>query len=502
MLDVQLSELLGDAPAGVGEALDLVAGFDGALTHGLARIGEEPAAALAALAGALAGSPIGERVAEAVEKVTAGSVADEHLAALAGARAALFGAVHDALLTRLDTALGRTRAPWPPASNPAGDSADGPATADGSAGGSSNEAAGGGAGVPDNLLAGCRVWLRELAIVGWRGVDHDLVSAADQTIEALLAVPELRGLAVLLDGLAAELRASSPVATMDRLPARRWADLWTRAMLLSQHGPWHAGGPGAERAAGAGGPGGAELVSGRLLILGADVHEHATVVRVQIHAVLEPAGGGPARLVRASMAAAKVDTIVGPTVWKLLRDQPVLLSALAQHRSVEITDMRLLPGGDLVWENHRARAAEESDPFATARVQLAAATPPPVTPLDRHPVRIAEPVLVEGYKCDGQSVDLGGNKLPLDLDRLPSCGPLTPALLKASTACIGLVRWDGGQWSLQPLAVQASVKKQPVAAHNGDWALGPTDPKVAKAEAKNGDVVAVLRERAGRLLRK
>lgn len=164
--------------------------------------------------------------------------------------------------------------------------------------------------------------------------------------------------------------------------------------------------------------------------------------------------------------------------------------------------MPLLPGGDLVWENDRARAGEEADPFATARLRLAAATPPAVTPLDRHPVRIAEPVLVEGYKSDGRTIDLGGATLDLDLDRLPSAGPLTPALVKASTACIGLVRWDGGRWSLQPLAVQASVKKQPVAAHNGDWALGPTDPKAAKAEARNGDVVAVLRERAGRLLRK
>jgi hypothetical protein len=274
---------------------------------------------------------------------------------------------------------------------------------------------------------------------------------------------------------------------MDRLPARRWADLWTRAMLLSQHGPWHGGG--------------AEQVSGRLLILGADVHEHATVVRVQIHAILERSGA-PSRLVRTGVAAAKVDTIVGPTVWRLFAGHPVLLAALAGHRSLEIADMPLLPGGDLVWHDDRARAGEEADPFAIARVQLAAATPPAVTPLDRHPVRIAEPVFVEGYKTDGRTIKLGGAELALDLDRLPSAGPLTPALVKASTACIGLVRWDGGQWSLQPLAVQASVKKQPVAAHNGDWALGPTDPKVAKAESKNGDVVAVLRERAGRLLRK
>lgn len=461
MLDVQLSELIADGPAGAGAALDVVAGFDAALTHGFARIGEEPAAALAALAGALAGTPLAGRVSEAVEKVSAGSVADEHLAALAGARAALFGAVHDALLARLDTALGRTRAAWEPV---AGESE-----------------------APANLLAGCRIWLRELAIVGWRGVDHDLVASADQTIEALLAVPGLRGLAVLLDGLATELRASSPIATMERLPARRWADLWTRAMLLSQQGPW---------------PGGAEQVSGRLLILGADVHEHATVVRVQVHAVLEPSGGAPARLVRTSVAAAKVDTIVGPTVWRLLGGHPALLAALAEHRSVEITDMPLLPGGDLVWHDDRARPGAEADPFATARLQLGGATAAPVTPLDRHPVRIAEPVFVEGYKTDGRMLTLGGGKLAFDLDRLPSCGPLTPALLKASTACVGLLRWDGGQWSLQPLAVQSVVKKEPVAAHNGDWAKGPTDPKAAKAETRNGDVVAVLRERAGRLLRK
>ncbi|MEV4564383.1 hypothetical protein AB0K12_11505 [Nonomuraea sp. NPDC049419] len=461
MLDVQLGELLDAAPEGVDAALGLVDGFDAALTYGFARLGDERAEALTAFAGALAGTPVGDRLGEAVAKVAAGSVADEHLAALAGGRAALLGAAHDALLTRLDAALGRTR--------------------------DTGDAAGVHAEVADNLLAGCRGWLRELAIAGWRGVDHDLVSSADRTIEALLAEPALRGLAVLLDGLATELRASSPVATMERLPARRWADLWTRAMLLAQRGPW---------------PGEAEEVSGRLLILGADVHEHATAVRVQVHAVLEPSGGGPARLVRTSVAAAKVDTIVGPTVWRLFGGHPTLLAALAGHRSLDVTGMPLLPGGDLIWHDGRASAGDEADPLAVARLQLGVATPPAVPPLDRHPVRIAEPVFVEGYKTDGRALTLGGHTIAFDLDRLPSCGPLTPALLKASTACVGLLHWDAGRWTLQPLGVQATVKKQPVAAHTGDWAQGPTDPKVVKAEAKAGDVVAVLRERAGRLLRK
>jgi hypothetical protein len=462
MLGTQLAELLGAAPPGVEEALDLVAGFDDALVHGFARLGAEHAAALTALAGALAASPLGPVVGEAAEKVTAGSTAGEHLTALAAGRTALLGAVHDAWLARFDAAVGRTRAAW----------VEPPSTAEPAAG---------------NLLAGCRSWLHELAITGWRGVDHDLVSAADQPLEALLAEPGLRRLAVLLDGLVAELRASCPVARMERLPTRRWADLWTRALLLSDAGDR----PG----------GGGETVSGRLLILGVDVHEHGTAVQVQVHGVLEPAGGGDPRLVRTSVAAAKVDTIVGPALWRLLHGHPVLLSALAERRSLEVTDLPLLGGGDLVWHDDRAVAGEPADPFATARILLAGALAPAVPPLDRHPVRISEPVLLEGYATDGGTVKLDGHTLTIDTGRLPACGPLTPELVAASSACIGLVRWDGGRWTLQPLAVQATVKRKPVEVHGGDWALGPTDPKVVKAEARAGDAVAVLRERAGRLLR-
>ncbi len=460
MLGVQLGELLDGAPDGVAEALDLVSGFDEALTHGLARLGADRAQALAAMAAAVGATPLGPAVGEAAGKVAAGSVTDEHLTALAGARTALFGAVHDAWLGRLDDALGRTRSEWQ----------DAPA-----------------ASAENDKLGGCRSWLHELAISGWRGVDHDLVSASDQTIEALLAEPGLRRLAVLVDGLAAELRASCPVSTMERLPARRWADLWARALLLSQSAP-----P-TEKAA---------SVSGRLLVLGVDVHEHGTAVQIQVHAILEPSDGTPQRLVRTSVAAAKVDTIAGPAVWRLLQAHPVLLGALAERRALDIADMPLPAGGDLLWQDDRADAGEPVDPFATARLRLTGALAPAVAPLDRHPVRIAEPVLVEGYAMDGDTLTLDGHALAVDVGRLPSCGPLTPALVAASSACIGLVRWDGGRWTLQPLAVRATVKRKPVEAHNGDWAMGPTDPKVVKAEAKAGDAVAVLRERAGRLLRR
>jgi hypothetical protein len=460
MRGTQLADLTGPTPSGIDEALDVVAGFDGVLAHGLGRLGEDPAAALAALSGAVAGTPLRDRVAEAVEKVVAGSVAEEHLVALAAARAAVLGAVHDALLARLDAALDHTRAGW-----------EGPPGATGEA---------------DPALTACRAWLTEVAVAGWRGVDHDVVSAAAGALPGLLAQPRLRRLAVLFDGLVAELRAGSPVARMQRVPVRRWADLWTRALLLCQ---------------GSAAPGGAP-VSGRFLALGVEIHEHGTAAQIQVHGVLE-SGDAPVRLVRTGVTLSKVDTITGPGLWRLLRGYPVLTGALAQHRAVEVTGLTLSVSGDLGWREDGVALAEPVDPFATARVQLRGAAAPAVPPLDRHPVRIAEPVLLEGYRAepDGSAVQLDGHTLPVALDRLPSCGPLTPALVAGSSACLGLVRWDGGRWLLQPLAVQATVKKRTVAVHNGDWAAGITDPKIAKTDTA-GDAVAVLRERAGRLLRR
>jgi hypothetical protein len=181
------------------------------------------------------------------------------------------------------------------------------------------------------------------------------------------------------------------------------------------------------------------------------------------------------------------------------------MKALAEHLSVEVTDLTLTPGGDLVWREDAVRPAEAADPFAVARLETAVA--PAVPPLDRHPVRIAEPVLMETYEVDrdgdgGVAFKVGDASVAVDLDRLPSCGPLTPALVTGSSGCIGLMRWTGSRWTLQPLAVRTLVKKKPVQMHTGDWAQGPTDPAVVKAEAKAGDAVAVLRERAGRLLRK
>src|SRR5262249_56886753 len=81
-----------------------------------------------------------------------------------------------------------------------------------------------------NLLAAARSWLCDLARAGWQGIDHGVVSGSAQVVSAMLPNPSLRRLAALLDGFAAELAASWPGAALERIPVRRWADLWSPAM--------------------------------------------------------------------------------------------------------------------------------------------------------------------------------------------------------------------------------------------------------------------------------
>ncbi|MEU3983763.1 hypothetical protein AB0F77_27395 [Streptomyces sp. NPDC026672] len=451
---------------GLDEALAAVDAFDRALVSGLLRPRPDRAADLLELARATGGSPLAAGVAEAVEKAAAGAAGEEHFVALAAARTALLGAAHDALASRIDESTGRTRGE--PESAAAGDRQT------------------------VNLLAAARTWLADLARAGWQGIDHELVGGAAPIVSALLPRPELRRLATLLDGFAAELAASCPGAALARIPARRWGDLWSRALLLTC--------PGAAE------PAALAPVSGRLLPLGVDLHEHATAAQAQVHGVFEPADGSAPRLVRASVCVPKPDTVVAAGVWQLLRPHLSLLAALGEGRSMHLDAMPLTDEGDLLWDDELARPGDPADALATARVALPTATTPPVAPLNRHPVRIAEPVFLEGYGThqDGDTLTftIAGQPLPVDTDRIPVAGPLTPEAVAASGACVALLRWDDGVFRVQPLAVETTVRKKPVVLHAGAWAGGTTDKAGVKAEKAATDAVTVLRERAGRLLRK
>jgi hypothetical protein len=475
------ADLLAEPVDGLDEVLAAVDAFDRVLVGGLVRPQPAQAAGLAQLALAVAGSPLASRVAEAAGKAAAGVAGEDHFIALAAARAALLGSVHDALLARAAEAAGRPAAPdGPPAGGPPAGSR--PATPQ---------------PAPGRLLA-ARAWLCDLARSGWQGLDNDVVAVSSTVIAAMLPDPALRRLAVLLDGFAAELSASCPGSAVDHFPVRRWADLWTRGMLLTL--PGAAGTPVVTP------------VTGRLLPLGIDLTEHATAVQAQVHAVFEPADGGVSvstapRLVRASVSAPKPDTVIGVGVWALLRPRMSLLAAFGEGRAVELAGMPLTDEGDLIWDDSLARPGEPASPFATARVALRAAADPVTAPLDRHPARIAVPVFLEGYAAEDDGTGLAfivaGHRLPVELGRVPDAGPLTARAVAASAACIGLLRWDAGAFTVQPLAVEGRGKgKAAAAVQAGGWAGGATDKAGAKAEKAASDAMTVLRERAGRLLRK
>lgn len=460
------ADLLGESIDGLDEALAAVDAFDRTLVSGLLRPTAEAAAGLTELAHAVAGAPLADRVAEAAAKAAAGSAGEDHFVALAAARTALLGSVHDALTDRVTEVTGR------------------PVSTDAVAASGGRESV--------NLLLAARSWLSDLARAGWQGIDHELVSGAAPVVSAMLGDPALRRPATLLDGFAFELAASCPGATLERIPVRRWADLWSRAMLLTL--------PGAAEGSPAG------TATGRLLPLGVDLHEHAGAVQAQVHAVFEPADGGGPRLVRASVSVPKPDSVVGAGLWQLLRPHLSLLVAVGEGRAMELTGMPVTAEGDLLWSEEHARPGDSADAFATARVVLPAAADAPTAPLDRHPARLAVPVFLEGYgvqQDDGAlTFAVAGHPLAVDTDRIPAASPLTPQAVAASGACIGLLRWDAGAYRLQPLAVETTVRKKAVALHAGGWAGGTADKAGVKAEKAATDAVAALRERAGRLLRK
>ncbi|MFB8024542.1 hypothetical protein ACFQ6U_02320 [Streptomyces sp. NPDC056465] len=461
------ADLLTGPVDGLDEALAAVDAFDLALVAGLLRPQPSGTAGPTLLADAVTGTPLAARVAEAAAKAAAGAAGEDHFVALAAARTALLGSVHDALLDRVEEAAGRTR----------------------------GRAAASEAGVrPEaNLLAAARAWLSDLARCGWQGIDHEVVSGAAEVVTAMLPDPSLRRLASLLDGFAAELAASCPGSSMERLPVRRWADLWSRGMLLTV--------PGAAATPVTG------TADGRLLPLGIDVQEHATAAQAQVHAVFEPADGSPSRLVRASVSVPKPDTVVGAGIWQLMRPHMSLLAAAGEGRSMDLTGMPVTAEGDLVWSDEHARPGEPAEVFATARVALPTATAPATAPLDRHPARIAVPVFLEGYtaRTDDDGVltfTVAGVDLRVDTDRIPAAGPLTPGTVAGSGACVALIRWDAGEFAVQPLAVETTVRKKVTSVHAGAWAGGTADKAGVRAEKAATDAAKVLSERAGRLLRK
>ncbi|MDG3004338.1 hypothetical protein [Paludisphaera mucosa] len=421
-------------PPGVDEALGLVEQLDEALIHGFARLGDEHRDRLGALVGVFEGSPLGAAVAEAVAAVGRSEFVARSFLALASARVALLGAAYDALVAQAREALGR---PSPPSEEPP------PPPPGGSAA----------------LLASVQQWLSELAIAGLKHLEETSVAPFAATLENLQADPDLTGLAALLTGFSNELIRYAPTSKQPALPAFRWGDLWSAAMIRTHQAP----GSSTFREA-----------AGVLTPLGLDVQAHENFLCAVLYGLFDD---GEPRTVRVPFSGYKVDALAGAEAWDLFG--PVagpILQALDGRKTLKIADAELRADGDLILRSPPG-VAGGADPFAAAD-RLTALPPPPA--LFRHPVHIAEPVRLAA-----------GHGLPIAWERLPDGSELTAEIVADAAELIGLLRFDRGGWRVQPLC--AGTRKK--------YVISGEDLADRRKKLKN-PALDVLKERSGRLLRK
>lgn len=467
---------LEQAPAGVSEATALVAGFDEALRVGFGRLGAEQVRAIDALARAFTGTPLEARVSEAAAAVRRSEFLDKHLAALAVARTALQGTVHDALSALAAKALGREPALAAPAGDP-----------DAAAPPSSHEV----------LLEGVRAWLLEVALAGFAQLTPDAVLPFGVALEKLQEEPALTRIAVLLTGFQDEILASLPIADDgSNLPLYRWCDLWSRSFVLAQRTP---------------GPLAVTKVSGTFVPVGTDLRQHDSFVSAVVHGLLiDPAGKSPARHVRATLSSYKVDVVFGGEAWGALATKgKELCTALSSGASLTLKDMPCTGAGDLLWNDAKAKsdAKNTANLNVIAPKELAAGATLVRGSLaggDRHPLQIAELVWLSDVKLGeaGASKEKalvsGGAAVPVAIERLGDGKDFTLEECEGAQGVAALLRHDRGRWALQPLSVVRAAGKKTAVLVSG--ALGAEAGLTGAG--KKSSALPILRERAGKLLRK
>ena len=324
----------------------------------------------------------------------------------------------------------------------------------------------------------------ELAIAGFRQLEPPALAPFTATLEHLQGEAQASRLAALLTGFLSELLNALPVAALPQVPVYRWVDLWTRAMIGGLRAPATLTGG---------------KVGGRLTVLGVDLHHHGSFVSFDAYALLEQAES--ARLVRVTQSSYKVDVVLREEMWQCFSTTiDPLLRAISRRVALKVEGMTLLPTGDLLWDG-RATVGKAADVMGLAERLLApgakdAPPSPTVAPVDRHPLQIAEPLFLTDYKVQKGDPPVlqfaDGAELPLAVQRISPASELQAETAMASKAMLGLLRFDGGCWSVQPLVVVGAKTASEEYTGSGVYEfLGK----------KKGATLAVLQERASRLLR-
>ncbi|MBI5927998.1 MAG: hypothetical protein HY862_01710 [Chloroflexi bacterium] len=395
-------------------------------------------------------TPLHRRIQDSVQMLTQNTFVEAHFVTLAAARSALQGTLYDLLRHHALAALGRvSSAVNAPSITPIR---------------------------TDPLLDSTREWLMELAIAGFARLESEAVTSFYSTLAQLRTNPATVSHAAMLTGFLHELLNALPVKSADEVPLLRWVDLWSRAML---------------DAVGLADSPTTIPVSGSLYPLGAELHQHSRFASLIVYAILKQAD--TIQWVRQTWSSFKATAIQGNEIWLLFPQAQPLLEHLIQGKSMTLCDMPMLPNGDLLWDTQAVESGKKFKPLDIALEycgvgQALSATPLP--PLERHPVQLAEPIALTDYTIQGNQLHLKeGAILALDVRR----SGLTQEELIGTTAILGLLQYDEGQWSIQALLTNNAAGKFEYAGRAG-MELLKKPPKTS--------TVSILQERASRLLRK
>jgi hypothetical protein len=403
---------------------------------------------LNALTRVFAGTPLENRLIESAGALTRSEFLEHHFVTLAAARAALQGALHDSLRNHALTVLRR------------------PVAADEQPSSTHTNS--------HPLLDSTRHWLMELAITGFARVESSTIMSFLPTLSQLRASAADVRLSGMLTGFINELMAGVPVKDTAQVPLWRWCDLWSMSMLYAVGS--------AEQPA-------TLSATGTLYPLGVEVRQHAHMASLVVYGVLVQ--DTDATFVRQTWSSFKVGAIGDDELWLLFPEAQSLLQGLAQGKSLKLTDMPVLPSGDLLWNEDCATTDKKYKPLDIALKYLApdaALNMIALPPLERHPIQIAEPVAFTDYQIDDAGLHLAdGSLLQLDTRRA-----LSRESIEATTALFGLLRYNAGQWSIQVLTAGNPIGKFEIIGERGiEWLKKP--PKSSS--------VVILKERASRLLR-
>lgn len=439
--------------------LRLIADLDQCFRVGFANLEPSHQSTLHALERVAVDTPFHGPTTEAIAAFQRYEFADPHFVVLAGLRLALQGALFEQLQHQAHQSLGRS--PFPIPLQPAA-----PAT--------------------HPLLDSARQWLMELALTGFQRVESKTLMPFSNTLDKLQEDPALLRPAALLTGFFNELIVPRSPQQREQLPLRRWGDLWSHAMLARSLPEWEA-----------------LPVSGTLEPLGITVHQHAHLVTVVGYGVLTT---DHPQFVRFTLSSYKVDAIQGEELWLLFPQAAVLWEAIAQGKTLHLSHVPLLPTGDLMLfpagasDEHQVTLGEPYPLWQRAAqyfaVGMGGMKQPGYSPRDRHPVQLAEPVFLTGYKVETEpEMNLtwpDGARLRVAVERLGMLSALTPEAIAKSSELFGLLRFDAGNWAIQPLVLK--VGKKAIATGQTAGKLLSNPPKAS--------TVHILQERASRLLRK